>query len=308
MSTRRALSILVLVLVMVASMAGPALAARPGGVTVYTDNGLLFGKSYGEWSAAWWQWIAKFGASPNPFTAAGNVDCRLGQQGSVWFLAGNPGPDAVVRSCTIPAGKALLIPVLNMAWSAAEQGDPDATYADLMGFIEANYMPGYGPMAAEVDGQPASISEVSWPRPSGRLPTANWAAGNPFAVPAGLTTFVAKGYYIFRQAVAGRAHGPYIRQLVWRRLYTGSDLQPDDQVGVAPGAARGATSVRAGDSPVRTSLFAGSTGRCYAIARIARPPPAKQLLLLPKLFNESMIPSDPHCTKHHEPVNQRTEA
>jgi hypothetical protein len=41
--------------------------------------------------------------------------CAVAQTGQVWFLAGAfpGGPPAVTRSCTIPAGKDLLLPLRN---------------------------------------------------------------------------------------------------------------------------------------------------------------------------------------------------
>ena len=85
-------------------------------------NSHAHGHSYGEWSAMWWQWIYAFPANPpdglpNPNFTNGTVDCSDGQSthdksNQVWFLAGNFGGTSN-RSCTVPTGIALFIPVLN---------------------------------------------------------------------------------------------------------------------------------------------------------------------------------------------------
>jgi hypothetical protein len=71
------------------------------------------GLSYGEWGARWWSWAFSFPLAQLPPLQAGEVDCSLGQSGSVWFLAGTTGGDPVTRSCTIPTGTALFFPIIN---------------------------------------------------------------------------------------------------------------------------------------------------------------------------------------------------
>src|SRR4051812_12486516 len=70
------------------------------------------GKSYGEWSAAWWQWVLSIPADRNPLTDETGEFAGEGQEGPVWFGAGTFG-DSVERSYSMPTGKALFIPVSN---------------------------------------------------------------------------------------------------------------------------------------------------------------------------------------------------
>jgi hypothetical protein len=84
-----------------------------------------FGRSYSQWSAAQWQWTLEQPNVPqspaavqNPGTASQpqGVNCALGQSGKVWFLAGTTPiqPYSVAyRSCKIPTGVRLLIPVID---------------------------------------------------------------------------------------------------------------------------------------------------------------------------------------------------
>ena len=79
------------------------------------------GKSYGEWSARWWQWAYSLPGTHHPLVDATGADVAKGQSGNVWFLGGTYSAvsegDAVVgratRVCTIPAGKTLCFPILN---------------------------------------------------------------------------------------------------------------------------------------------------------------------------------------------------
>jgi len=83
-------------------------------------------KSLSELTAEWWQWVFSI---PQPFDANGNPlppynpiydlsgdYCAVGQRGSVWFLAGDAlgqGQGPVQRSCFIPEGASILVPVIN---------------------------------------------------------------------------------------------------------------------------------------------------------------------------------------------------
>ena len=88
---------------------------------VHPPNSKPYGLTYGEWSAQWWQWSLKIPAATNPNLDTTGAHCAEGQSGPVWFLAGwFPGahPSVVIRECTIPAGKSLMIPLANIASGA----------------------------------------------------------------------------------------------------------------------------------------------------------------------------------------------
>ena len=70
-----------------------------------------YGNTYGEWSARWWQWLMAIPEATNPNFDPTGAHCAVGQVGPVWFLAGSVG-GAATRHCTVPAGKALLLPPL----------------------------------------------------------------------------------------------------------------------------------------------------------------------------------------------------
>jgi hypothetical protein len=96
--------------------ASAALPQTLGNPQVVPPDSVEFGNTYGEWSARWWQWILSVPADKNPNLDATGAHCAEAQTGQVWFLAGGfPGgpPGPLTRSCTIPAGTDLLLPLNN---------------------------------------------------------------------------------------------------------------------------------------------------------------------------------------------------
>jgi hypothetical protein len=95
-------------------------------------NAKPFGKTYGEWAAAWWLWAVGIPADYNPILDETGEFCDQGQSGPVWFLAGNFGGETE-RTCEVPAGKALFFPILNSLWWAPDDLDDAAFVAAFLG-------------------------------------------------------------------------------------------------------------------------------------------------------------------------------
>jgi hypothetical protein len=77
-----------------------------------------YGMTYGEWSAAWWQWVYSIPAVRNPILDTNGANCAEGQVGKVWFLAGTSGGGPVTRTCDVPVGKAIFFPVVNVSFGS----------------------------------------------------------------------------------------------------------------------------------------------------------------------------------------------
>jgi hypothetical protein len=65
-----------------------------------------------EWTARWWRWADA--QDVPPYLDRDGRLCHLGQSGPVWFLAGTDGEFQPRRTCEVPEGKHLLLPVINM--------------------------------------------------------------------------------------------------------------------------------------------------------------------------------------------------
>jgi hypothetical protein len=194
------------------------------------------GKTYGAWSAAWWQYVLLQPASSNPLTDSTGAGCRTGQSGHVFFLVGTNGSGSIVRTaCTVPTGHALFFPLVN-AVDAHTPGDgldtPQLVWDDLhttLGFgsfselhasiddVQVNGLnppatTAYRACAGPVAGCAASFSLT--------LP-----ADNFFGVPAGTyAPAVADGFYLL---VAPLPPGPHVIKFGGTGVYAGRILSQD---------------------------------------------------------------------------------
>jgi DNA-binding beta-propeller fold protein YncE len=78
---------------------------------VLPPDARIKGKSLAQWQRLAFEWTSRIpvdGPQPHPQLAEGEVDCSYAQHGRVWFLeSGRERP----RSCSIPFGKILYVPV-----------------------------------------------------------------------------------------------------------------------------------------------------------------------------------------------------
>jgi hypothetical protein len=72
------------------------------------------GKSYGEWGFAWWQWALSIPYATNPILDLTGANAGINQSGPVYFLAGTSGGPPVTRMVTIPVGKKIFFPIINV--------------------------------------------------------------------------------------------------------------------------------------------------------------------------------------------------
>lgn len=73
----------------------------------------------GTLTAQWWQWAISIPIATNPAADTTGEFCDEGQSGPVWHVAGSFG-GPVERSCNIPVGKSILVPIINGECSEAE--------------------------------------------------------------------------------------------------------------------------------------------------------------------------------------------
>ena len=169
-----------------------------------------YGKSYGEWAAKWWQWVMSIPADRNPLTDTTGEFADEGQSGPVWFAAGTFGTSAE-RTYTVPAGKAIFVPVFNWIFGAGVfDCDPTVPGApcvvcDLQALAAANTE------AAEVlevtiDGVP--VKNVRRYRASSPGPFAiQYPENSVVGVPAGnYFPQVADGYWLMLAPLAKGTH------------------------------------------------------------------------------------------------------
>jgi hypothetical protein len=86
---------------------------------VFPPGSEPYGIGYPEWLAKYWQWVILGTPEENVIDDPSGENCEIHQNGPVWFLAGTGGGEAE-RSCTVPSGKAILLPVSLVECSFAE--------------------------------------------------------------------------------------------------------------------------------------------------------------------------------------------
>jgi hypothetical protein len=100
-------------------------------VNIFPPGGKPYGLTYADHIKNYWKWAIKTPANENPVNDPTGVKCATGQENtnsSVFYLAFNNGGTSQ-RTCKVPAGKALFIPVMQVESSDKEL--PKASVADL---------------------------------------------------------------------------------------------------------------------------------------------------------------------------------
>jgi len=111
------------------------------------------GKTYGEWSAKWWQYALEIPMDDSPFFDTTGANCNFGQAGSVFFLVSTNGGTETRNECVVPAGEILFFPLLSIATLAQTPQEPELAYrATIQGFVKSTKV-----LRANIDGEDVSI-------------------------------------------------------------------------------------------------------------------------------------------------------
>ncbi len=128
-----------------------------GNPRVIPPTARVQGKTYGEWSALLWQWLAAAPLDHNPGLDETGVDMGFGQAGSVWFMVPNFTGASTTRTGVIPAGKKLFICLVGFETSTRE--GYGQTEAELRG-AAAGVIDMVTSLSCEVDGVPVQFLET----------------------------------------------------------------------------------------------------------------------------------------------------
>ena len=167
------------------------------------------GQTYGRWGAQWWQWLLSIPAPTNPLFDATGANCALGQVNNVWFLAGTGSSGSVSRSCTIPAGRSLFFPLVNVVFAAFPNDPPEERTEE---FVRAHATcTNVQFQEVTIDGAKVSNPAQYFTGPSGSLsPIFNAVVppDNLFGLPAGTVTGpdAEQGYYLFLRPLPPGSH------------------------------------------------------------------------------------------------------
>jgi hypothetical protein len=214
--TRNSTIALVAVAVLSGSL-GFALWTAP----VYADaakNGQppVYGKTYGEWSAAWWQWALAGPKGNNAVQDTTGEFCDVDQpKGKVWFLAGTQGLTGVERTCTIPHNRALFYPLVNNGWVDCPPPSTDTTLTDAEVRDIMNFVAGDAAcqLKSTLDGVSISSLQIPTvrtqsPKFSATLPPNHIFAGacSPALPPGDSGRMISEGYWVMLPPLSPGTH------------------------------------------------------------------------------------------------------
>jgi hypothetical protein len=179
-------------------------SASASSFTIVRPTEKYAGKTYGQWSAAWWQWAANISEPNSPVTDDTGANCAVNQKGPVWFLAGTAGGLAT-RSCTVPADKAVLVPIINAEWSTVEE--PGSTEEHLRA-VAKDLIDHVTQTSASVDGTAVDLGPVSEGRFRFQSPlfTITFAPNNGFGVTPGTGKAVSDGFWVMVKPLSKGQH------------------------------------------------------------------------------------------------------
>jgi hypothetical protein len=106
-------------------------SAASGSVNIFTPDDNPYNLTYSDHIKNFWKWILKIPGIDNPINDISGKNCATGQSNvnsSVFYLAFNNGGYSE-RTCTVPAGRGLFIPVMQVETSDKEV--PNVSVEDL---------------------------------------------------------------------------------------------------------------------------------------------------------------------------------
>jgi len=116
----RSLVAMVGIIVSLAIVSVPRASAQDPTPGVVPPDENVFGRPYGGWAVAYWQWVLSIPKSTNPLNDKTGDNCAVGQSsGPVFFLANSIDEASVERSCTVSSGKAIFFPIIHVECSTA---------------------------------------------------------------------------------------------------------------------------------------------------------------------------------------------
>lgn len=97
-------------------------------ISIFPIDSKPYGKTYGEWSAEWWQWLLSIPMPDNPLFDLSGIKAHVNQTDpNVFFLCQTHERLKSIpnRSVSVPAGISVFIPVINWISIRHVHGETD---------------------------------------------------------------------------------------------------------------------------------------------------------------------------------------
>jgi hypothetical protein len=174
------------------------------GTAVFEANSKPHGLTYGEWTARWWQWAYSIPKDVHPAYDDTGKYCAENQNEPVWFFPGTFGK-SVTRDCTVPAGKAILFPILNSECSFAEF--PELKTLEELRMCAKTFQDQVIQLQASIDGVDVPESDLRKYRIQSQAFNFTLPQDNILGLPANTTTrAIADGNWVFLKPLSPGEH------------------------------------------------------------------------------------------------------
>lgn len=162
-----------------------------------------FGISYQQWVKIWWKWFLSIPKDINPALDESGTNCYVNQNNPhAWFLAGTFG-GFVQRECTIPTGKSIFFPVINIE---ASLNDTKLTKESELLVYCKSHMDSIdsGTLQVKINDQP--ILRLDEYRVSTPIFDLNIPNDNVLNAKIGITKATSDGYWLFFRPLSYKTH------------------------------------------------------------------------------------------------------
>jgi hypothetical protein len=195
---------------MLAFYATLTLALASNSLSVFPPDGKPYGLTYEEHAQNFWKWMLSIPANESPMDDTTGDKCLIGQptNSSIFYLSAGEGK--VERTCTVPAGKGLLIPVMQVEVSDKEL--PGASVEDLSNAAKKD-QDGVNSLYLSIDNQEYTYDDLLKYRTQPTKPFQVVFPDNGIfgVAEGGPSKAVADGYYILTDPITAGNHTIHYR-------------------------------------------------------------------------------------------------
>lgn len=180
-----------------AALPAAAVDAPPVVASVIDADEIVLDRPQSEWSQAYLQWVATFPRGSSPVSDTSGAQCAAKQSGEVWFLATSDGTAPVERSCAVPVGKTLFLPIANVLERSGNR-EPDC---EGMARVASRNLQQVSGLSLTIDGRP--VDEL---RDHRQASAGCFALGARLVPRVDAKTAVSDGWYVMLRPLPVGAH------------------------------------------------------------------------------------------------------
>lgn len=178
---------------------------------IYSSDSSPFNMSYGDWIGNWWDYNVDIGAEEHPRDNFSPERCNLDQEQNdpVYYLPDNLSGEEQ-RNCTVPAGKAILAPLIT---GSCWDDDTDPKLKTEQGLRDCSREgQEFGTVSATLDGR--QLQNLEQYRATSEVFNMTVAENNAFQSPSGTFPAMADGFFAFLEPLPPGEHTLVLEQSV----------------------------------------------------------------------------------------------